>query len=1817
MSRRVPCSLLAALSSLAVLCLPAVAAAAPPVNTAVPGLSGEYRVGQQLTATNGTWTPSSGVAYVQSWERCNSDGDVCATISGRTGLKYTLESIDLGRTIRVAVRATGPDGTTAIARSAVTPVIAPREVPVLDPDLPPTVSGLAVEGQSLTATQGTWTGPGTITKTHKWQRCDVALTSCTTLTASAATYKLVPADIGSVMRVEVIATNPDGASAPAQSNVSAVVEGNPPAATARPTLAGDARDGQTLTIKTIGTWTGTAPLTTTYAWEECTAAGEEPCTPVPGKTTTSFPLDATHIGKTFRAVVTQSNVAGTTSSASLVTAAVGPKAPPVEVTPPAITGSAIDQQTLTASDGTWTGTAPITFTRQWQRCDNAGANCVDVTGTGTTYKLAPADVGSTLRVRVVAKNADDQTATVSAPSPVVLAAAPTITTAPAISGVARDGNELTATTGTWKGTAPLTYTYAWESCASPGDCTAVGGDANKLRLTTPEVGRTIKVTVTASNGGGSAASTSASTAAVVTGPPVNIAKPTITAPQPRDGQVFTADPGTWGGTGTPDFEYVWHRCSATGTGCAVIGGAGAQTYTASGTDVGKTIKVVVTALSPYGSGTGESVVSTPILAAKPAIDGAVTISGTLRDQQTVTATHAWTGTQPMTHTYAWQRCAVTCVDITGATQATYKLTASDVGARMRVRVTATNAGGTAVADSGDDVANPVVGADPPVRTGDPTLTGTAKEGATLTASAGTFTGTAPLDRTYEWLRCDVDGQNCSPIGGATAATYALAAADRGLTVRARVTATNSGGSDSATSLPSAVVGLTAPANTIAPAVTPNHGLRDGALVTTTTGTWSGSAPIEYTYQWQRCNAAGASCANIVGAADSTYRVTNAEVGFTMRVLVTATNGAGSDTKASLATGLVGTNPPTNDVAPALSIGGDGIAIDGAVVHTTTGTWSGVVPMTTTYEWRRCDDTGENCGTIPGATGSSYQLTPADVDLTIRAYVIQANAGGTNAALTAPTAKVIAAPPSNVVRPAIAGGPAIGKTLSASPGVWSGTPELRYDFQWLRCDLDGSNCLPIDGAQAATYVVRPADAALSLRVEVKASNDVGDDTEVSLSTGEVQTEPPAKITDPTIQTPDLLAQGSILQAQDGVWSGAQPITFTYQWRRCDVALTGCHDITDATGAAYQLVKEDVGKRIVLVVTAENVVDIATAQTAATEVVLPEPPANQTAPAIVSTGTLRDGAKLTVNNGTWKGATPMTFTVSWLRCDLTGAACVPATDVTGGTYTLTSEDVAHKMRARVTAKNAATEVAVDTAATAAIAAAPPSAALRPTVIALDGKAAVGGRLRGASGTWTGTSPMTTSLQWQRCVGTTTAACDDVPGATSNEYVLREADVGKRLRLVVTATNAGGTVVSESSPSEVVPAIPPGSPDNPSIVGGPIRQGVTLSSTPGTWNGTRPITLGYQWEACADVGAASCPKITGASNPTFAPSAKEVGKYLRLTITGVNAGGKTARSSVPVGPVEGLAPTVISPPTARASGTIKVGGTLSSTTGKWGGTAPLKYTTRWQRCDATGAACEDVEGGAKPTYKLTAEDINGTLLSRPMRVVVTATNVAGEVEAASALLGQVQGGVGVGAAGDTAVGAAARKKPRKARDTSGRGRPGQKTPTATGRTLARVKRLKFTPKGRLLLTLQCVKTSKTTCGAFGVLSSGKLRFYVDAGPIKKGKSKNVGFPLSKNDRKRLRGRKRIRFTVKLRAPQAKSKKAKAARKYVTVPKKIRGKVKAKKRKSTSRTKKASSKAQTKKVASKTQDASSKTKTKTTPAKDETTSTDPTTGAATAPSG
>ena len=132
-----------------------------------------------------------------------------------------------------------------------------------------------------------------------------------------------------------------------------------------------------------------------------------------------------------------------------------PAAAPVNSTPPTISGSTTEGQTLTANPGAWSGSTPISHSYQWRRCDTAGANCADIAAaTATTYALVAADVGHTIRVRETATNAFGQNSADSAPTAVVKAKAGAIagtvrrarTGSPIAGASVNCGNDATATT---------------------------------------------------------------------------------------------------------------------------------------------------------------------------------------------------------------------------------------------------------------------------------------------------------------------------------------------------------------------------------------------------------------------------------------------------------------------------------------------------------------------------------------------------------------------------------------------------------------------------------------------------------------------------------------------------------------------------------------------------------------------------------------------------------------------------------------------------------------------------------------------------------------------------------------------------------------------------------------------------------------------------------------------------------------------------------------------------------------------------------------------------------------------------------------------------------------------------------------------------------------------------------------------------------------------------------------------------------------------------------------------------------------------------
>ena len=100
-------------------------------------------------------------------------------------------------------------------------------------------------------------------------------------------------------------------------------------------------------------------------------------------------------------------------------------AKPISQADPVIAGTPQQDQVLVAGNGTWSGTTPITFTYQWNRCDNTGKNCKAISGATTNqYTVVKDDVGSTLTVTVTGTNSEGNDVATSKPTAVVTATPP-------------------------------------------------------------------------------------------------------------------------------------------------------------------------------------------------------------------------------------------------------------------------------------------------------------------------------------------------------------------------------------------------------------------------------------------------------------------------------------------------------------------------------------------------------------------------------------------------------------------------------------------------------------------------------------------------------------------------------------------------------------------------------------------------------------------------------------------------------------------------------------------------------------------------------------------------------------------------------------------------------------------------------------------------------------------------------------------------------------------------------------------------------------------------------------------------------------------------------------------------------------------------------------------------------------------------------------------------------------------------------------------------------------------------------------------------
>lgn len=1167
--------------------------------------------------------------------------------------------------------------------------------------------------------------------------------------------------------------------------------------------------------------------------------------------------------------------------------------------------------------------------------------------------------------------------------------APTNTSPPQISGQARIGETLSASTGGWSASGQIDYAYQWEYLSGaepcePGEDGCEGeiryiwspvDDADQPSLVVPAdlIMVQVRVVVTAEADGEQAVAASAPAGPVLGAAAANITPPSLNG-LAQQGEVLEASPGLWEGADL-QFGYSWERSNADDTDWLPILDAFGDQYAVRSEDAGRRIRVRVLATNDGGTVSALSAPTDVVPAGAPVNTSAPAFSApptSLHPAQV--SPGGWSGTAPISFDYRWQRDQPAgsgdgWEDV--SVEAVYTPSAAEVGHRLRLIVTATNAAGAASASSS---ASEPVSDGPPANLEPPEISGGLADGQLLSAAAGTWLGASGFS--YRWQRDQPvgSGSGWQSIAGADQPQYRLGVDDVDHQLRVLVRAWNGAGETEVAS--EAVLAAPAPVNLEqAPTIgTPVC----GEPIVASPGTWSGSAPIAYSYQWQSDQ--GGAWSDIAGADQASFTPDEALIGARLRVIVTAANAAGSASHISEASAAVTPAPPSIISAPTIAgVGDPFVAIDGARLVASAGVWNAPGTVSYSWAWEREDLLG-GWSAIAGAADGEYQLQSADVGRRVRAVQIADNeAPGVVAAPSAPSETVLALPVAPLAAPQLTGDAVDQGQLTVGSSEWVGSTPLTLSYRWQMDDPAGGNdWVDLDGEDQDTIVLGPALIGHRLRAVVSAANAAGTADQVSFPSSVIAAAPPLDTLAP--QLVGTARDGQLLEVVAGSWGGSAPITFGYRWER---EVEGAwQTIAGESGSSYIIRSQDIGYRLRAVQSAANAAGAAESASTPSAPVSAAPLALLDAP--VLSGTARDGEVLSVSSGSFSGSLPIVVEYRWQRDQPAGSGS-GWQDLPGSQSSLQlgPAHVGHRLRALVIAENAAgTLEAVSNEVL--IAAAPP---LNTFAVSIDGQAGVGLELVADPGQWAGTAPLSFRYQW--LVDDGVGGWSAIAGADADRFTPGDAYVGLSVRVRVSATNSAGETESQSAPTPALAGRP--SASTPPVLSGAAVEGQTLSASSGDWDGDPFPTIQIIWQRDGDGSGAGWTSIDGASGTSYRLTTADIGRRVRAVALASNGfpGGASAASAASA-PISGQAP--LSTQAPDTSGDPTEGQTLSGTPGSWSGTQPIAYAYQWQRL--IDGVWSDIAGATQDTYPLVLADVGASV-----RLRVVASNVAGEASADSA--------------------------------------------------------------------------------------------------------------------------------------------------------------------------------------------------------------------------
>ena len=789
----------------------------------------------------------------------------------------------------------------------------------------------------------------------------------------------------------------------------------------------------------------------------------------------------------------------------------------------------------------------------------------------------------------------------------------------------------------------------------------------------------------------------------------------------------------------------------------------------------------------------------------------------------------------------------------------------------------------------------------------PTISGTAQVGETLTASTSAIADEEGLTNpgfTYQWIRND-SGTD-TDIAGETDSTYTLVFADQGKTIKVRVSFTDDAGNEETLTSDPTVAVAAAPNRDATGTPTIGGTMQVGQTLTASTSAIAdedGLEDAEFTYQWM------ADDADIQGATDPTYTLTEDEAGKAITVTVSFTDAEGNPE--SLTSETTGEVASEHGPLAGFSLVADGTGnellalVEGA--EAVTGDYN-----TTSFAIRANLAAGKSVGSIKlklfdGAAteertesyapyslygdGGEQNLTgralaAGSYRLTATAYSEIRGGGDELGTLTVAFTVVESVPtpeeptpqeptpPANTSAtgaPTITGTAQVGETLSAHTSAMAdvdGLDNVTFSYQWMADDVD------IQGATDPTYTLTEDDEGKAFTVTVSFTDAEGNpETLTSDPTGEVAAKPNTQATGaPTIGgTPQvgesLTADTSEIADEDGLTNAV----FSYQWLADDAKIQG------ATDPTYTLTSAEQGKTITVKVSftdaegnPETLTSDPTGEVAAK-------PNTQATGAPTISGTAQVGQTLTADTtgiADADGLTTVSYSYQWMADDtnIQGA--------TDATYTLAEDDEGKAIKVLVSFTDDAGNVeSRPSAPTDAVAAAPAQNSSATGVPTISGTLQVGQTLTADTSGIADEDGLTNavfSYQW-------VADDEDIAGATGSSYTLTGDDEGKAITVTVSFTDAEGNPETlTSDPTGEVAAKPNTSATGVPTIDGTAQVGQTLTAdTSGIddEDGLNQVVFSYQWirnDGNADED------IAGATGSSYTLTGDDEGKTVKVTVS-----------------------------------------------------------------------------------------------------------------------------------------------------------------------------------------------------------------------------------------------------------------------------------------------------------------------------------------------